>query len=67
MFFKENSKKHRIYYCCFCFFVLYYVIMSIICVPCIYYVYFHVIVRVCNDDIMYIGELQIVFKVTVNL
>ena len=50
-----------IYYCCFWLFELCYVIMSIICVHCIY-MCLHIIVHVYlyNYDIMFIDKLQIV-------
>ena len=49
-----------IYYCCFWLFELCYVIMSIICVHCIY-MCLHIIVHVYlyNYDIMFIDKLQI--------
>ena len=52
-----------IYYCCFWLFELCYVIMSIICVHCIY-MCLHIIVHVYlyNYDKMFIDKLQIVLK-----
>ena len=52
-----------IYYCCFWLFELCYVIMSIICVHCIY-MCLHIMVHVYlyNYDKMFIDKLQIVLK-----